>query len=89
MLIHRLQVMTNRSFEPISQEPKTYESKNLHLQVAPALDAGRFGPGQKFELRLALGQKVSLASFEKIEVKLIGNSYVWPGGAPLSICFKR
>lgn len=76
--------MSNAS-GPIPLDAKTYESKNLALQIIPALDAGRFSAGQVFEMRLSLGQKVSLASFERIEIRLVGNSSVNSGEQPRSL----
>ncbi|KAI5478131.1 hypothetical protein MNV49_005395 [Pseudohyphozyma bogoriensis] len=57
---------------------KEYESKskNLTLSVSPPIESKRFKPGQVFHLKLSLGQKVSLSSFDKVEVSLIGLVYV-------------
>ncbi|GAA5984942.1 hypothetical protein JCM11641_005593 [Rhodosporidiobolus odoratus] len=60
---------------------RTYTTKNLSLTVSPPLDFGRFSPGQRLQLTLSLGPKVSLSSFESIEVKLVGSSLV-PGEPP-------
>ncbi|GAA5873231.1 hypothetical protein JCM8547_008608 [Rhodosporidiobolus lusitaniae] len=55
---------------------RKYETKNLSLSISPPLDASRFPPGQIFRLELHLGAKVSLSSFERIEIRLVGTSQV-------------
>lgn len=50
---------------------------NEQLSVSPPLDSGqRFSPGQVFLFRLTLGSKVALSSYDKIQVRLVGNCYV-------------
>ncbi|GAA5875861.1 hypothetical protein JCM1840_002957 [Sporobolomyces johnsonii] len=49
---------------------KQYSTKNLTLTVSPPLDAAAFAPGHVFKLQLDLGSKVSLSSFDKIEIRL-------------------
>lgn len=56
---------------------RDYRSKNLTLSISPPVDSGRWLPGQVFSFRLVLDPKVSRTSYEKLEVKLVGNSFVY------------
>lgn len=51
-------------------------SKNLALSVSPPLHSRGFSPGQIFKLRLTLGPNISLNSYDKINVRLCGESTV-------------
>lgn len=57
------------------------KSKHLTLSISPPLTsvASRrrsYAPGQIFTLKLVLGSKVSSSSYEKLWVRLVGNSFV-------------
>lgn len=59
------------------------------LSVSPPLDSGlKFKPGQVFQFRLDLKPKISLSSFHKLEVRMIGDSHIYgvrlssPPGCP-------
>ncbi|GAA5958788.1 hypothetical protein JCM21900_004763 [Sporobolomyces salmonicolor] len=51
-------------------ESTQYSTKNLALTVSPPLDVAAFAPGHIFKLQLDLGSKVSLSSFDRIEIRL-------------------
>lgn len=56
---------------------RDYRSKNLTLSISPPIDRGTWKPGQLFSFRLVLDPKVTRTSYDKLEVRLIGNSYVY------------
>lgn len=55
---------------------RDYRSKSFTLAVSPPIDSGRWKPGQVFMFRLTLGPKASKTSFDKLDVRLVGSSYV-------------
>ncbi|GAA5926474.1 hypothetical protein JCM1841_001731 [Sporobolomyces salmonicolor] len=59
-------------------ESTQYSTKNLALTVSPPLDVAAFAPGHIFKVQLDLGSKVSLSSFDRIEIRLVGNTYEPP-----------
>ncbi|ORY89095.1 hypothetical protein BCR35DRAFT_312695 [Leucosporidium creatinivorum] len=56
---------------------RDYRSKNLTLSISPPIDRGTWKPGQVFSFRLVLDPKVNRTSYDKLEVRLIGNSFVY------------
>lgn len=54
-----------------------HESKNMTLSISPPLATRKYKPGQVFSFKLDLGPKVSLSSYEKIEVRLVGCGFVY------------